>query len=320
MPRRIVLLSVCCAIALLASTVTAIPPDGPGAGRPTAPWPPAKKPIRLLIDADAANEIDDQYALALALGFRDILKIEGIVAAHFGRGPKTIEDSFAEAERVLDKAGLKGKIPLARGVDKLTSRTDLPNSDGIELIIERAKAGTPDDPLWLVLLGPSTDGVVALLKEPAIADRLILFWHVRSQWPHKCQNFNAKNDPNASQWIFDIPSRLVMFDTGTHLYLDDAEAERRYGPIGPLGRYLATIHKQKFPGKPKGIFDLGDIAALIDPDCVRSERIDAPAVNNNLLYDFSLRNGQVVRIFQVDQKRSFDLLEEALRTIERKAP
>src|SRR5688500_11713773 len=80
--------------------------------RPAAPWPPPEgKPLRVILDADMANEIDDQFATALALGNRDRLKIEGIVAAHFGDpgGPNGLDKSIAETDRVLEKAGLKGR-------------------------------------------------------------------------------------------------------------------------------------------------------------------------------------------------------------------
>ncbi|MXY52041.1 MAG: hypothetical protein F4Y86_05860 [Gammaproteobacteria bacterium] len=45
-----------------------VPPDGP---------------VRVLIDTDAANEIDDQFALAWALLSRDRLRIEAVTAAPF---------------------------------------------------------------------------------------------------------------------------------------------------------------------------------------------------------------------------------------------
>ena len=36
-------------------------------------------------------------------------------------------------------------------------------------------------------------------KAPEIADRVIIFWHGRSEWPQKCANFNAQNDLLAVQ-------------------------------------------------------------------------------------------------------------------------
>ena len=61
------------ALLLLALGACAAPPGPP----PPAPWPPPTGPLRVVIDADAANEIDDQYALALALGFPDRIRLVG---------------------------------------------------------------------------------------------------------------------------------------------------------------------------------------------------------------------------------------------------
>ena len=41
---------------------------------------PPQGPVRVVIDTDTANEIDDQYALAWALLSQDQLKIEGMYA------------------------------------------------------------------------------------------------------------------------------------------------------------------------------------------------------------------------------------------------
>jgi inosine-uridine nucleoside N-ribohydrolase len=59
--------------------------------------PPA--PRRLFIDTDAANEIDDQFALAWALLSPDQLEIEGIAAAPFAHGPYLSALLEAQAQR-----------------------------------------------------------------------------------------------------------------------------------------------------------------------------------------------------------------------------
>lgn len=48
--------------------------------------PPSEYPIRLLIDTDAHNEIDDQYAIAWALLSQDKFDIEGVVAEPYSQG------------------------------------------------------------------------------------------------------------------------------------------------------------------------------------------------------------------------------------------
>ena len=289
------------------------------AQRPLAPWPPPPGPLRVIIDTDAANEIDDLYALALALGSPQRIHLEGIVAAHFGDagGWRGIDKSLASVEQVLAKAGMTGKIPVKRGADPIQYRDRMPWSDGVDFIIERAMQATPADPLWLVLIGPATDAVAALTKEPRIIDRMVVFWHGRTQWPLRCWNFNAYNDIKAARFIFDIQCRFVLFDTGTYLTAPMEETGRRYSPLGPLGAYLHEFRKTKpaFQSPKKGFFDLGDIAAIVDPACARWEVTAAPAVDQDLRYDFTQKRGDIVRIYHVERDRTFDLLEQSLRRL-----
>jgi len=289
------------------------------ADRPAAPWPPPPRPLRLIIDSDTAAEIDDQYAISLALGSPGRLRLEGMVGAHFGdaggwQGP---EKSMAEMRRVLEKAGLTGKVPVKRGADPIQYRDRMPTSEGVEFIVEHAMQATPADPLWLVLLGPATDAVAALAREPRIADRMVVFWHGRTEWPVRCWNFNAYNDIKAARFVFDIPCRFILFDTGTYLTIPMEETARRFLPLGPLGAYLHEFRKTNrgFQSPRKGMFDLGDIAALVDPACVRWEATQAPAVDQDLRYDFSQKRGEIVRIYHVERDRAFDLLEEALHRV-----
>ncbi|MEO7702901.1 MAG: nucleoside hydrolase [Opitutus sp.] len=289
--------------------------------RPLAPWPPAAGTLRVIVDTDAANEVDDQWAIALALGFPERLKIEGFVAAHYGQrgGARGLERSRASLEETLVAAGAKGKFPLRNGSDPLIYRDRLPQSEGVEFILETARTATPENPLWLVLLGPATDAAVALLKEPAIADRMVVFWHGRSTWPDRCTNFNATNDPVGAQLLFELPCRLVLFDTGANLTMPMPESERRVGTVGALGKFLHRIRLGSAYASrdDKGIFDLGDIAALVDPALITSEVTAAPGVRFDLSYDFSREYGRIVRIPSIDRDRSFILLDQALARLTR---
>ena len=284
--------------------------------RPQAPWPPSAGQLRVIIDTDAANEVDDQWAIALALGYPERLKIEGFVAAHYGQrgGARGIERSRASLEATLSAAGLAGRFPLSNGSDPLIYRDRLPPSDGIDFILNTARTATPSDPIWLVLLGPATDAAVALLREPALADRIVVFWHGRSSWPDRCTNFNATNDPIAAQLLFELPCRLVLFDTGKDLTMPMRESERRVGQVGMLGKFLHQIRLGSAYARrdDKGIFDLGDIAALIRPELTSWETPAAPGVQFDLSYDFSRNHGRITRIARIDREGSFVLLDEAL--------
>ena len=288
--------------------------------RPSAPWPPPQGQLRIIVDTDTANEIDDQYALSLVLGSPDRFRLEGIIAAHFGDagGASGISKSYAEIQRVLEKAGMPGKFPVKRGSDPLAYRDQKIQAEGVDFIIEKAHSATPDNPIWLVLLGPATDAAAALLKDPAITDRIVIFWHGRTEWPVRCWNFNAYNDILAARLLFELPCRFVLFDTGTYLRINPEESERRFGSLGPLGAYLQEIRHRKpaFMSPNKGLFDLGDIVALADPSAVRWEKTNAPSVMQDLRYNFERNNGEIVRIYHVENEPAFHLLENALRRIQ----
>ena len=136
---------------------------------PTIPDPGTK--IRVIIDTDAGCEIDDQYAIALALLCPERFEIEGFVSCQWG-SPDTLDKSVEEIERVLEKAGMAGKYPVKRGSAPI-QWWDIPEeSEGVDFIIERARAADAGNPLFVVALGASTNIASAVMKEPAIADRV----------------------------------------------------------------------------------------------------------------------------------------------------
>lgn len=313
-----------------------VPLAAVAAERPLAPWPPPAGELRVVIDADAANEVDDQWAIATALGFPERLRIEGFVSAHYGvrGGSKGIAKSHASILAVLERAGRAKKYVVKQGSDPIVYRDRLPESEGVDFIIEQARKSTPEKPLWLVALGPATNAAVALLKDPSIADRIVVLWHGRTEWPKRCWNFNAYNDVKAVQVLFDAPVRLILFDTGEGLTMPMDESERRVGTLGELGEFLHGIRKKSAYASraDKGMFDLGDVTALIDEKCVAAEVTAVPAIDHDLRYAFDKRRApdgldlipvpesqrgkdRFVRIHRVDRDLTFRLLDQSLKRI-----
>lgn len=280
--------------------------------------PPKDQRIRLLIDSDCKNEIDDQYAIALAILSPERFGVEGFVAANFDNdwgGPEGIERSAEEIELVLEKAGMAGRWPVLRGSHPMQYRHVPVESEGVDFIVERAMAGSPKDPLWIVGLGAATDMASAYLKEPRIVDRVVVFWHFRTRWPEKCWNFNVFGDVRAARLLFHSPLSFVLFDTGTYLTCPMEESERQLKPYGALGEYLHEYRYARpgFQSPKKGFFDLGDVAALLDPSLACWEETECPEVDWDLSYRFKGTLGSIVRCYHVDRDRSFELLYERLR-------
>jgi inosine-uridine nucleoside N-ribohydrolase len=279
--------------------------------------PPKGERIRVILDTDAFNEIDDQWAMALALLAPERFEILGLVAANFDHphgGPSSVESSLREIELVLDKMGLAGRFPIYRGSHPMRYKYEPSPSEGVDFMVETALASPPDDPVWLVALGSATNLASAYLSEPRIAERAVFFWHGRTRWPDYCHNFNVFGDPIAARTLFHNPIPFVLFDTGGHLSCPMEESERRVAPYGEIGEYLHEFRKTNdwFMQSDKGFFDLGDIAALLDPDIGEWVVEQAPEVKPYLEYDFSKSYGPILRCKDVDRDATFELLYERL--------
>lgn len=280
--------------------------------------PPAGERLRVVIDSDAKNEIDDQWAIALAILSPERFQVEGFVGANYDNrrgGPEGVALSVREIETVLEKAGMAGRWPVLRGSHPMQYQYAPSRSEGVDYIIERALAGSPEDPLWVVGLGAATDMASALLLEPRIVDRVIAFWHLRTRWPEKCYNFNVFGDVRAARLLYHSPLSFVLFDTGTYLRCPMGESEHCVRPYGELGRYLHEYRHRDpaFSDPRKGFFDLGDVAALLDPDLACWEETPCPEVNWDLRYQFKGTLGSILRCYHVDRDRTFALLYDRLR-------
>ncbi|MEC0332770.1 beta-galactosidase trimerization domain-containing protein [Paenibacillus macerans] len=80
---------------------------------------PDLKKIRLIVNSDAKNEADDQYAIVHALLSPQLI-MKGLIGAHFGeeRSQTSMMDSVKEIELLLDLMGLSGEYPVFCGAER----------------------------------------------------------------------------------------------------------------------------------------------------------------------------------------------------------
>lgn len=285
--------------------------------------PPTGERIRLIIVSDAKNEIDDIWAISLAILAPDRFDIQGFVGSNYdhtktGEGPKSVQLSVSEIHTILKKAGMDGKYPVYAGADPMQYEFAPSGSAGADFIIKKAMEGTPDNPLWIVGLGSATDIASAYLKEPRIKDRIVVFWHGRTQptWPYRAHNYNVKGDMHAARMLFHAPFPLILFDTGTDLTAGTMEeSEKNVKPYGELGKYLYDYRSTNkyWSSTEKGFFDLGDIAVLIDPSLGQWEITRCPTVTEYMDYNFYKDNGKLLRCYKIDRDRTFALLYARLK-------
>ncbi len=174
--------------------------------------------IDMVLDTDAFNEIDDQFAIAYALK-NEKLRVQAFYAAPFfnerSNGPGDgMEKSYDEIQKLLGLMGISR--PVYRGSTAYLADERTPQvSDAAKDLAARAMAHTPEDPLYVVAIGAITNVASALLLEPDIADRTVVTWlggHAL-HW-HDNVEFNMMQDVAAARVVFGSGVPLVMLPCG----------------------------------------------------------------------------------------------------------
>jgi inosine-uridine nucleoside N-ribohydrolase len=309
----------------------------------------------VVIDTDAANEIDDQFALAWALLRPERLDVLAVYAAPFsfehrrlemrraqavaaapdrastfdlallrqhgaqlgrlarlGLTPDAIAHwpvfctpgdgmarSFDEIVRVFELLRLPHAGRVLRGSDRyLASAAEPVMSDAVAHLIAAAHATAVDgDPLYVVAIGCVTNVACALLLAPEIAERIVVVWTsgYPSHAPHINFSLNLEQDLVASRVLFDSGVPLVYlpgFHVGAQLRLSLPEMALHVQPRGAIGAYLHRLFLNnplsaltgtdaQAPGFSWVIWDLIDIAWLLDPDWVPSGLVATPALGDD---------------------------------------
>ena len=202
---------------------------------------------RVIVNTDAKNEADDQYAIVHAL-LSPTLDVRGLIAAHFGteRTDRSQAESRAEIDHLLDLLDLKGERVVADGAPTAIPDPRTPvESAGAQLIIDESRLATADDPLHIAFLGPLTDMASAILLDPAIVTRpVVVIWiggmgyDVDPSYPGV--EFNLSNDVAAANVVFDSGITLLQVPASVYsmVSVGYAELTEKIGGTSPLADYL----------------------------------------------------------------------------------
>jgi inosine-uridine nucleoside N-ribohydrolase len=266
----------------------------------------------VIVNTDAKNEADDQYAIVHAI-LTPSFELAGIIPAHFGtrRTTESQAESRVEVDLLLRLMGLTGQVTVADGAPAALpdEHTPVP-SPGADLIIREALRDDPR-PLYVAFYGPLTDMASALLLEPRIAERrVIVVWIGGGSWPVGGAEFNLSNDIHAANVVF--RSSLEVWQLPSTVYklmaVGYAELESRVAPHGELGRYLVDQlvewNARWFTG-PIEYRSLGDspaVGVIMYPDCGRWDWRPAPEFSREMFYLYTGRN-RPIRVYDTVDAR-----------------
>jgi hypothetical protein len=275
----------------------------------TTPDTVAPQKIRVLMDSDANNELDDQHAIAYMLFNGQVFDVEGITVNRTRAGGG-IDEHYAEAERVVRLANLGGRVRVERGAsgsfEEIAPTLGQRGYDGeaaVQFIIDRARAADMR-PLVLLPVGKLTNVALALKKDPSIARNLRVVW-LGSNYPERGE-YNKENDPGSLAFILDetdVPFEMVTVRYGKPSGTDAvraplSEIRSRMAGKGPrvsppvigrdgagystFGDYsISLFEKIELQGDPpsRALYDIAAVAIVKNPAWATATRVPAPALD-----------------------------------------
>ncbi|CAA9537091.1 MAG: Inosine-uridine preferring nucleoside hydrolase [uncultured Thermoleophilia bacterium] len=271
--------------------------------------------LRVVVDTDTDNEIDDQFAVAYALLSPERLRVEALYAAPFHNersvGPEDgMVRSYDELRRVVERVGGHDG-PVLRGSRRLLPDAVTPvESDAAHDLVERAAA--EDGPLYVVAIGAVTNVASALLLDPSIRERMVVVWlgGNPTTW-HTAAEFNLAGDVAASRVLFDSGVPLVhvpCLNVAEHLRTSQAELDRFVRPCGAVGAFLAENFDAYVPDRfaaTRPIWDLAPLAWLVDAAWVPTVVRSSPILTSELTWSIDPRRHPMREAIGVDRDRVF---------------
>lgn len=200
---------------------------------------PEAAKIRVIVDTDAKNEADDQYAIVHFL-LSPTMDVRAVTAAHFegkaGDGG-SMERSFREIEKLLSLMEIED-VPALKGQ---RGPGDAELSDGVKFIIDEARKDDPR-PLYVAVLGAATNLAAALRAAPEIGERITAVWNGGGLYPAGRPEFNVAQDPDAARTLIVSSAQVWQIPQDVYAAFEVTLAElfSRVRPCGKIGEYLFT--------------------------------------------------------------------------------
>jgi purine nucleosidase len=273
--------------------------------------PPTGK-VRMVLDTDTYNEVDDQFALAYAYLSKEKIQLEAIYAAPFhnarSEGPADgMEKSYQEILRLLKMLDKSPDDFAFRGSDRYLEDIAKPvRSPAAMDLVKKAMKSSPEDPLYVVPVGCITNIASAILIEPKIIENIVIVWLGGNglNWPHQ-REFNLMQDVLAARVILNSGVPLVIMPCRpvvSHFHTTIPELKYYFEGKNELSDYLYNIVVEYSKGRDaysKVIWDVTAVAWLVNSSWIHTNLVHSPVLTDQVT-------------FSVDRSRHFIRMAESL--------
>lgn len=266
-----------------------------------------KGKIDVVLDTDAYNEIDDQFAICYMIANSEKFNIKGICAAPFYNKKSSsphdgMEKSYDEILKLLDFMDRNdlASILYKGSTEYLKDEKNPIESEAADFIASLADSYSPEKPLYIVAIGAITNVASAILKNPKIIENTVIVW-LGGHGQHVNQGvseFNMVQDIAAARIVFGCGVPLVQLPCDgvvSHFATSRYELEYWLKGKNKVCDYLVdnTISEAESyaAGKPwtRPIWDVTAVAWLLNEEgCFMQDELrnsPIPEYNYEYTYD-----------------------------------
>lgn len=260
---------------------------------------------RVILDTDTYNEIDDQFALSLAMLSPDKLDLAAVTAAPFHNSKS---ESYADGmERSYSEIGICTNFvheshgvaipPYYRGSVEQMPDEDTPvPSEAAEAIYRHVMES--DEITYIAAIGAITNVSSAILLHPEIKEKIAVIWLGGGARWYSASEFNLNGDRNAANALYKSGVPLLQLPAAgvtSHLIVTIHELEHFLRGNSPLGDYLcdnvAECKPKNAVSWSRVIWDISAICAIIDPNCFHETIQPRPRVDEKYNYRWGAYDG-----------------------------
>ncbi len=274
--------------------------------------------IDVVIDTDAATEVDDPFAIAYALCSGERLNVKAIFAAPFAMNEKTdnpktgMEMSYAEICNVMNLINKTNQEIVFKGSENyLLDKSKPMKSDAANRLIELSKDYSKDKPLYVLAIGAITNIASALLLCPELIEKIVIVWLAGDDFYQSPNAYNVYQDVKSAQVIFDsgvplihVPCRNVT----SHMLTSVPELESCIGGKNALCDYLIGLVKEYGDDHfawGKQIWDIAVIGYMLDASYADVEIVHAPIITDQLTWSFDYKRHFIKNVRKIDRDKIF---------------
>ena len=258
--------------------------------------------VDVVLDTDAFNEIDDQFAIAYLLRSEERLNTLALYAAPFyndnSTGPADgMEKSYNEILKLLSLMGTEKKV-FKGSTGYLTDEKTPVISPAAEDLAKRAENYSPERPLYVIAIGAITNVASAILLNPKVAENTVLVWLGGHSFEYRnTAGFNMRQDIAAVRVVYNSGIPYVQLPcNGVVSSFRTSKPELEYWLVGknPLADYLAknaiSAAESYASGKPwtRAIWDVTAVAWLLNEGdkFMESRIVESPIPSYDDLYHY----------------------------------